>query len=551
MKFKKTKLGLATVPIALLFSMSARATCPPIVPCKTTAEASTIAGSNADAELIKFSQDITLSTNQVAQAIMDMANSNAATFSSSASQIIATNAEMAQIELNQELKKSKAISDREMAHNQHLTELAYRASTAVVSKDDSKEEFEMILKTLDDNSEKSVAEVVLILTETMDKNDEEGKVLVQLPSSKGICTEEEVTEEGKCSIAKRVYPGAKLNTLFKQCSVNKRMLFEMKSVREARTAAASISNKKMAIALETVTSSSSVANRLNSQRSLSCTPGEYKAGMCMLDSSPGGYQEAILIGNIIPGGDVSASNFSSPEASSASGFIDELSDEAKEDIVRQSLDREPLQEDPNQRVIPMVHTYRNANQVKASLNFIDNLVADDLVSGLSPNDRKKVSNSEYQSRFLAKVSAQAMVRLTLSSSLSMRTGEKMKAMIIDGSFQGKDKFGIDTSSPDNKESVLGPSALDVLEDRINNQSASLQLSSQNGGSENSGNEFISNPSKKDTLSKLNESVQLQNELLMKRYLMAEQMLALEATSVAQLANSPEMARLMQNLRDGR
>lgn len=550
MKLSKIKLAAMMTPIALFISMSARATCPPIVPCKTTAEASTIAGSNADTELIKFSQDITTSTNQVAQAIMDMANSNAASFGTAASQLIATNAEMAQIELNQELKKSKAMSDRAMAHNQHLTELAFRASTSVVSPDDTKEEFELILETLDDNQDKSMAEVILILTKTMDENEEDGKVLVQLPSSKGVCKSEDVTEDGKCSIAKRVYPGEKLSALFKQCSVNKRMLAETIATKESRVAAISISNKKMSQALENVTSSGAVAQRLDAQRDLSCTPGEYKAGLCGSDSTPGGYQEAIIIGGIIPGGDVSASNFSSPEASSGSGFVDDLSDQTKKEIVQQSLDRIPLQDDPNQRVVPMVHTYRNANQVKSALNFIDNIVADDLISGLSPNDRKKIKNSEYQSRFLAKVSAQGMVRLALSSSLAMRTGEKMKEMIVGGAFESTNKFSISAESPDNKESVLGASALDLLEDRINNQSASLQLASQNGGSENAGNDFIVNPSKKDTLSKLNDSVQLQNEMLMKRYLMAEQSLVLESISVSQLANSPEMSRLMMSLRSG-
>ena len=106
-KFTKT-IKMIGVP-ALLATSSAYATCPPIVPCKVTAEASTIAGSNADQELITFAQDITTSTNEVAKALIDMANSVSSTASQNAQNIVATNAELSQIQLNQELKIKKTI----------------------------------------------------------------------------------------------------------------------------------------------------------------------------------------------------------------------------------------------------------------------------------------------------------------------------------------------------------------------------------------------------------------------------------------------------------
>ena len=538
------------LPAALLYSAGAAATCPPIVPCKTTAEASTIAGSNADQELIQFTQDITTSTNEVAEAIMNMANANASSLASSAQQIIATNAEMSQIRLNQDLKKAKAMSDREMSHKQHMTELAYRASATVVSPDDTKEEFELILETLDENSELSVPEIVLILQETVDKDDENGKVLVQLPASQGVCSEEDVNEEGKCAIAKRVFPGKKLQALFKQCSVQKRMLKEMQASKEARVAAATIANKDTGRALEITDSAGAVGARMVKQQQLSCTPAEFKNGLCG-GTSAEDYQEDILIGNIVPGGDVSASNFNSPSESSASGFIDDLPDDVKQDLLNQSLNRVPLNEDPNQRVVPIQHTYRNANQVMSALSFIDNLVADDIVPALSPTDRRKVQNAEYQSRHLSRVASLSMVRLVLSESMSQRVGEEMRKMILDGEFDDATKFEIAADSPDNKESVLGAGPLDILQDRVNQQAANLQTGDQNGASGNAGNDFIANPSDNDALEKVNDSLLLGNEMLMKEALMNEQLITLEAISVAQMANSAEMIRLMERLRRGK
>ena len=81
---------------ALIFTSSAMATCPPILPCKTTAEASTIAGSNADQKLITFTQTITTTTNETAQALVDMATANASSLNTGAQTIVAAQAELSQ-----------------------------------------------------------------------------------------------------------------------------------------------------------------------------------------------------------------------------------------------------------------------------------------------------------------------------------------------------------------------------------------------------------------------------------------------------------------------
>lgn len=533
----------------VLFASSAYATCPPIVPCKVTAVASTIAGSNADQELIQFTQDITTSTNEVAAALIDMANANAGALNQSAQSLISANVELSQIQLSQELKIKKSMSDRKMAFDKQMTETAYRSTVAVVSPDDTPEEFQLILDTLGENSDLSVPEIVLLLKETMDKDDENGKVLVQIESSKGVCNSNDVEEDGKCAIAKRIYPGEKLKTLFQQCSADKRILVEKAKRNEARVAANEVVSEKTSKALETTDSAGAVSARLNKQRNLSCTPSQFKSGFCA-GMSPEEYQEAIIIGQVIPNGDVSASNFNSPAASSAQGYITDLSDEAKKEIEQQSLDREPLKEDPNQRAIPFKHTYRNANQVQAAMHFIDNVVADDLIPAISPQDRRKVSNAQYQSRYLSRIAALSMVRLSLTSSMTERVGDKMREMMKSGSFDGPG-FEITADGKGNKESVLGASPADILEDRVAQQASNLQLGSQNGRSPNAGNDFISNPSKADSLEKINDSVLLQNEMLMKEILINEQLIVMDSIALSQKANSKDMIELMEDLRRGR
>jgi hypothetical protein len=541
----KSGIGL----IMLSASSSALATCPPIIGCKVTAEASTIAGSNADQELITFTQNITSTTNEHAQALVDMATANSSSLSSGAQTMVSTQAELSQIEVNQKLKVEKAMADRSMAHSAQMVENSYRTSTTIVSADDTKEEFQLIITTLTENSSMTVPEIVVLLKETMDKDDDNGYVNVAIKAAEGICGDEDVSESGKCAVAKRVYPGQKLSSLFKQCSVNKRKLIEMERGKKAKVAAVEMAEKENSKAMETTDVAGATTSRIARQKELACSPSSYKAGLCGSDLEPEDYQESIIVGNIIPNGDVSAGNFNAPTAASSHGYIDDLDDDVSADIVAQSLDREVLIDNPNQRAIDLTHTYRNANQVRASMDFINNLVGGDLVPALSPNDRRKASNAEYQARMQSRIAAKSMVRLALNESMFNRVGVKMMEMIQNGDFDDGSKFVISADSPDNKESVLGAGTLDILEDRVKQASASTQLASQNGDSANSGNDFIADPSGTDALSKVLGSVTLQTEMLFDELLMLEQSVALKSISNTQFANSPEVVELMQSLRD--
>tara|TARA_Y100001963_G_C6787237_1_gene453513 strand:- start:705 stop:2354 length:1650 start_codon:yes stop_codon:yes gene_type:complete len=528
-------------------SSQAFATCPPIVPCKTTAEASTIAGSNADQELIMFTQNITSTSNDVASAIIDSGQSTAATIQEGVQSMVSANAELSQIKLNQQLKITRAMADREMAHEAELAEAEFKSNVSVLSDNDTKEEFQLIADTLEEYSDLSVPEIVMILQETYDK-DPEGKIPIPMMGAEASCGEEAVKEEGKCSRLIKINPGAKLRSLFKDCSDTKRMLIAGKNEHEARVAAVSDSNNKAAEALSNTNPGGAMMQRVQSQLVLSCTPAQYRNKLCATDKSPEDYQLDIVVGNIVPNGDVSAANFAYPSYSSAEGYIEDLDDATKQEIQDQALDREELIENPNQKIVPFVYTYKNANQVKSAMSFIDNLAADDIVPALKPNERKQVKNAEYQSRYLGRVASLNMVRLVLSDSMNMRVGDKMREMIKGGAMRGSDKFEITPDSPANKESVLGASPIDVLTYRVNKQSSNLQLADQNGDSSNTGNSFIAEPASGDAMDKIFDSMILQNELMLKEYMMGEQMLSMDAISLAQKVNSKYMIDKLEKLR---
>lgn len=547
----KAKLSALVPLLCLFYGGQAFASCPPILPCSEVGEASTIAGSNAHAELLEMTAMVAADGNSIALAIADMSKANSASINSAAQNLISSNIEMSQIQMNQKLTTEMAMADREMAHKSQMAESAYRASTSVVSPDDTKEEFQLIIDYLAEYSERSVPEIILMLQETMDKDDEMGMVLVPIKSSEGVCDPEEVAESGNCAIAKRIFPGQKLQALFRQCSTNKRMLVEQRKSNEARVASIEMSNRKTARAMNVTDSAGAITSRMQTQRELSCSPSDFRAGECGQDMTAEDYQESIIIGNIVPNGDVSASNFTSPSSSAAEGYLPGLTEDTKEDIRMQSLDREVFTADPNQRLVDINHTYRNANQVKAAVNFIDNLTADDLVPALRPQDRRRINNAEFQSRYLSRMAALSMVRLALTDSMSQRVGDKMRGLLVSGEIDTTDRFDISMDSPDFKESVEGAGALDVLADRVKQQSSNMQLSSQNGDSTNAGNDFITSPSSSNSQQKILESLHLQNEMALKEYMLLEQSNAMDAIMLTQRVNSPEMTKMMERLRRGR
>lgn len=552
------KFGYPLLLIGIMagFSTSAMATCPPILPCSDPGQAKSISGSNAEQELVTLTQSITEESSVHAQTLIDSANATASSLNQGANSIIAAMFEATQIGADQDMQLMRAMGEMELAMEMHIAEQDVGKSRTIISPDDTKEEFTLIIDTLEEYEDLSVPEIVLLLREKFDNDDENGFVNVPIASAEGVCSEDAIKEEGKCVMPKRVYPSKKLQTMFKLCSIEKRALVESLKAKEAYENALALSNRATRKALETTASSDAISARVRKSKEVSCTPAEFKAGYCGQSAaeSPEDYQEAIVAGAIIPNGDVSAANFTSPTTNSAEGYLPTSltrQPEVAKEMENTSLDRRRLQDDPNQRAVPLEHTYRNANQVLASMMFIDNVIADDIVPALSPNDRRKVSGAEYQARYLQRVSALSMSRMIMNEYMMNRVGTNMNKLIKEGAFDERNPFEIKLDSPDNKEDVLGAAPVDILKDRVTQLTANLQTPDHNPDSNNVGNDFIASPDMNNTLSKVLESMYLETEMMQKDYLMQEQINAMRAVQLAQEVNSPDVVRMMKELRGGR
>ncbi|MBE8232718.1 MAG: hypothetical protein HAW67_03215, partial [Endozoicomonadaceae bacterium] len=529
-----------------LVSKDVLATCP-VQPCKLTGEASTIAGSNADIKLTQLQARMTADGSEVAKSILDAANMQTSMSATGSKSIITTMLEMNQSALDTTMKSKKAMMDAEMAYMAEMAEVDYRSKVSVFGKNDTKEEIEFILNALEENKDLTVPEIIFMLKSTVDDN-EEGKIPVRIASAKGVCAKEDVSEKGKCAKVIKIYPSTKLEKAFKLCSERKRGLVQKQRETLLRRNAIRESNKKTLAAMKSTDSAGAITTRIQENKQLMCSPTDYKSGVCGKNVTPEEYQEKIIIGSVIPNGDIAASNFTTPTSNNAAGYLDDLSEETLASIENQSLDRSKLERNKNQRVVPIVNTYRNVNQLKASKAFIDNIVGEDLVPNLSPQNRKKNANSNYQSRFLSRMSSLSLVRLALTDSMMLRVGTKLSGL-LESDDVGKAQYEITLDSDNGKEDVLGAGQLDMLTDRVNRQFDALRSDGKAG--DTAGSAMLSDSNPNNILNMQSEALRLQNEIMWKRFMVGEQSLALDAISNAQKANSPEMIEYMNQLRVGR
>lgn len=539
--FKKRSIKFAGVCIAMI-SSSAFAVCPPIIPCNGVGQASTISGSNADVALAKLSAKITTDSNAVAQAIIDGANANVAAMQTGVNGVVSGFMEMNQINLDAKMKQDKAMLDGEFDYLANQAEIDYRSSVSVVAADDTREEFDLILKYLTDYSDQSVPKTIYLLREGYDNN-ENGVIGVAIKSASGVCTQEQISQEGKCTVAKKVFPASKLEVLYKQCGIAKKVGRQLQVARKNKETLLEVVSKSSEKNAEVTDSAGAVSSRLAKTREQNCSPAQYKKNICKADLSFEEYQEQLMIGAIVPQGDVLASNFTSPSKTYVHGYVDEVSDETMADIQSQSLDRSELESYPEQRVVDLVDTYRNAAQVRSAFSFIDNVLGEDLVSNQSASKRRSFDSSQAQAAYLSRLGALSMAKTALTESLVLRLGEKMREAVKSGALPQNPIITMD--SDENKESVTGASELDILRDRVQNQFDGFLLSSESP-SEGS-TDFVNNASNNAGLMQL-DALFLANELMFKRYLILEQKVSMAAVQLSQKANSPDFTEALKQLR---
>jgi hypothetical protein len=539
----KIKIAASMFLFSASFAVKA-VTCPPIIPCNETGEASTIAGSNADIQLAEMATQISTDTNAVAQSIIDAAKTQSAALNKGASALTSTMIQVNQTNIEKQQQVKLVMNDAAMAHDTDMAEREVRRKSAIVSDDDTKAEFDVILNTLEQYADKTVPFTIAVLKQSYDDNSE-GYVSVPIKESEGVCSDEDI-EDGKCGTAKRAFLGSKLSTLFQQCSATKKALVQEQRQSESKATTIAVVTQRQKEVAGITSSAGAVQSRIAQANENSCSPTEFVAGICNQDLSDEEYQEQLMIGAKVPNGDVLASNFTTPSDTYADGYLDDLDEDLAEDIESAALDRDLLELNPEQTVVDIVDTYRNANQVKAAISFMDNIVGDDLVADLPINQRRDPGNAIAQSQYLQRMAGLSMVRTAMTDSMMKRVGTKMREYINTGKIN--DDLPITIDSSDHKESVAGAGTMDMLRSRVDEQMEKFSLSSD----ASDGQADFVNAASLAVIQKMQlESLKLSNDFLFERYLIAEQRVGLKAIEVSYEANSEDNISRLNKLRRGK
>lgn len=536
--------------LCLLFTSNTFAGCPP--PEKHWVALKCSAGevffidpsSNYAQESTQFITDIMLTGEQIRTAISEGSDAQIKAFQEQVTTLIEKLIEMEQIKLKDRLAQGKALRDLRMNYEANIAEEKARQENAVLFKDDTKEEIQLILNVIDEvldsdeiSDPVSVPEIIVGLTQTYDIGGEE--IAVAIKAAEGVCTEEQING-GYCAVKRKVTPGKKLAKYFKACSEQKKQLVRKQQEAKSRTLGIVLNSQKTSENVNSLNSITEMTRNLIEQNELACTPTQYKNKLCRKDLSKEDFQEKVALNHIIPNGNVSPANLLDPTLYGGEDLRD-YDLETKQDLIDKALDKEELIADPEQSVVPIIKTYKNTSQYIAALQFVDNITGDSIVSNQLSKDRRRQSSAEFQTLFNKRVAMLSLVRTTFIDSIRKRTGEKITVEAQSGT----DLFALEEPI---KESILGASELDILLNKVDEMYSKVAVRAEAGIGETNSIDDIDNGSINLIRKHQLNTLKLQAEIAMKDLLETEKIELLKAAQISSKANDPILVEYLQNLR---
>jgi hypothetical protein len=453
--------------------------------------------------------------------------------------------QLAELDNKNTIKQAKIFQQYQLDFMAELEEKSVIAARSTMYVDDTMQERDLIVEALMDNEEDmSVREIYLMLKQTFDDNPE-NKINVPSLIAKKNCTKEEL-DDGECGTnLVSITPGQKLLDYFNECTLSKTKLVVEKTKNQANHSSIAATAARTNDGIAQINSSSAISKKTEEQKNLSCTPDQFKNKLCLGDISKEDYQEFTARNIIIPNANLSPANALNPPKIGGLEFSAPDA-EMREVLEYESLDYTELEENPDQKQdqIPIVYTYKNTNQLKGALDFMDNIVSQELISNQTPQDRQKVSSSEFQARYLNRMANLSLARTVLNDTVKIRVGKNLSEVWKgDSTLSGQDQFA------PKKESVLGAGELDHLYSRIDETFAKLKMY-DNDPVAAAEKDKLQNASKKYWPKQQLELIKLQNELLFKQFLQNEQIEMLKAAQLANKVNSAENVLYLRKLRKG-
>lgn len=534
-----------------------------MIGCTGIKEVDTLEGSAASL-IQEIKDDIIAAGKEVKNQMKENAAAQMEVISSGDEQIVKTIVDTANTQIKDELNMKRAFLDMEMDYMAELKEREVRAKNAPMDLDDTAEEVTFMLNELNTTDKAHAQEVIA----DMNAKYPDGKLIpvkIKAGNSTSTVTGEacpdydptKETVEG-CFYPHKAFPATKMAKYFDECSrAKRRVVSSAKKAAAEKTTAAQVSKSQNEYATTTVAGKDSLLNaKIASKAEIGCNPQDFMKKFCLkdLNADKGTYVQKVVANEIVPNGEISSVNlFKPPAVGSVDGeFADNLTDDEKSALTQVNLELASKDGTTDVAVsdntVPIVYTYRTSSQYLAAKDFVDTVLSKELIPNQEVAVRKTGAGTVYQSRFLSRAAALSVAEFSMNKSIESRIGKTLREAIDAGTYMNpyvKDSSGkVGTVI---KEDINGASWIDEISDSINKDYQKVIVSAAGEANGGAAESLASMSSKKPEEWQL-EAIIKQNELTLEQYHQGERMEFLLAALLAQLANSPENMKHLEDLR---
>ena len=202
---------------------------------------------------------------------------------------------------------------------------------------------------------------------------------------------------------------------------------------------------------------------------MSCNDKEYGFNLCADDLEPNEYIEKVVLNEIIPNGNISATNLLTPPAIGSYDGETDLNGEELISSLISSLEKDNTAVSEN--TPPLIHTYKTSSQYFAAKDYIKNILNRDIISNQSVSKRTNVSSSKFQSKFNQRQAAISLSEQIMNSAIENRIGSEIRESINNNELDREDVI---------RESISGAGYLDILEDMVEEDYSKLVVGANTG-----------------------------------------------------------------------
>lgn len=465
--------------------------------------------------------------------------------------------------MQDELKLKRSFLKMEMDYMSELKEREVRAAEAPMDLDDTKEEVQYMQYALANTDKKHAQEVIA----DMQAKYPNGKLIpVKIKSGSSTDTGEKCPEYDPakpnaqgCFVPHKAFPAAKLAKYFDECSRSKRRVVSAaKKTATEKTVAGQVQKSQNEFAASTTEfKDDTLSKKILREAELNCNPYDFAKKFCLqstVGDNKAEYVSKVVANEIIPYGNISSNNLFKPLAVGTidGEFADNLTESEKKSSGQVGLDLNSKSGGQDVAVsdntVPIVYTYRTSSQYLAAKDFVSNVLAKELIPNQDIQDRKSGEGIVYQSRFLSRAAAMSVAEYSMNKTIESRIGKNLKDAIDSGKNMNpfiKDAKG--TFGTVVKEDINGAAWIDEIADSINKDYQKVIVSASKEANGGTAESLASMSSKKPEEWQL-EAIIKQNELTLEQYHQGERMEFLLASLLAQLSNSPENIKHLEDLR---